>query len=377
MSSKSVRRLLTGVWVIVLVASLIGCTPETNQDGDKPGEQKGLSKEQITTALSSKTDVHKTTWSPDKKMVVYIQAGKPEKNGLDEAYLWKVGDEAPKLVRDVKPTTHGFSWAPDSKHFLISEKLGEGVESSIVLVDTLHEESYKTKSISIPVWSPDSQSLAYGDETHEYGPSWGSLEVYTLGDPKSEYIWKAIDYLYKVESWDQEGNISYTEVDPKGKENRKTTKNIRPDISGVHLGDTKAQVEAALGKGYKETAPSGDIGHFPEQVYRWDFDGYKIFIGAESGEVLEITVESRKAETNLGIKMGDASAKVFEVYRPKYIEPVSIHGGKIYGMFKVEGAAALYFQFNLKEGQSLADIKPENKVIRMILTYPEMLDDSF
>lgn len=64
-------------------------------------------------------------------------------------------------------------------------------------------------------------------------------------------------------------------------------------------------------------------------------------------------------------------------YRPKYIEPVSIHGGKIYGMFKVEGAEALYFQFDLKEGQSLADIKPENKVVRMILTYPEILDDSF
>ncbi len=75
--------------------------------------------------------------------------------------------------------------------------------------------------------------------------------------------------------------------------------------------------------------------------------------------------------------MGDTSTKVFEVYRSKYIEPVSIHGGKIYGMFKVEGAAALYFQFNLKEGQSLADIKPENKVVRMVLTYPEILDDSF
>ncbi|EGW36858.1 hypothetical protein DOT_5243 [Desulfosporosinus sp. OT] len=41
-------------------------------------------------------------------------------------------------------------------------------------------------------------------------------------------------------------------------------------------------------------------------------------------------------------------------------------------MFKVEGAAALYFQFDLKEGQYLADIKPENKVLRMILTYPDL-----
>lgn len=377
MSYKSVRKLSMGVLVIVLIASLIGCTPQSNQDGAKPGEQKGLAKEQITSTLSSLTDVQKITWSPDETMVAYVQAGKPDKNGMDEAYLWKVGEEEAKLVRDVKPTTFGFSWAPDSKHFLISEKLGEGAESSIIIADTLHEESYKIKSMSIPVWSPDSRSLAYGNESHEYGPSWGSLEVYTLGNPKSEYLWKAIDYLYKVESWNQEGNIGYTEVDPQGKETRKTTKNIRPDISGVHLGDTKAQVEAALGKGYKETAPSGETGHFPEQVYRWDYDGYKVFIGAESGEVLEITAESPNAATNLGIKMGDTSNKVFEVYRPKYIEPESIHGGKIYGMFKVEGAAALHFQFDLKEGQSLADIKPENKVVRMVLTYPEILDDSF
>lgn len=370
------RKLLTGVLMLSLLTGLIGCTAKP-QDGEKPGEQVGFTKEKIIEALAAKTDVSKITWSPDNQMVVYIQTGKPEKNGLDEAYLWKVGEEEPQLVRDVKPTTHGFSWAPDSKHFLISEKLGEGAESSIVKADSISEESYKIKSMGIPVWSPDSQSLAYGYETHEHGPSWGSLEVYTLGDPKYEYIWRAMDYLYKVESWDQNGNVGYSEVDPQGKETKKSTKNIRPDISGVHLRDTKAQVEAALGKDYKETAPSGETGHFPEQVYRWDYDGYKVFIGAESGEVLEITTESLKAETNLGIKMGDTAAKVFETYRPKYIEPMSIHGGKVYGLFKVEGAAALYFQFDLKEGQSLVDIKPENKVVRMILTYPEILDDSF
>jgi len=56
MSYKSVSKLLIGILVIVLIASLIGCTPQSNQDGDKPGEQKSLSKEQITSALSSIRD---------------------------------------------------------------------------------------------------------------------------------------------------------------------------------------------------------------------------------------------------------------------------------------------------------------------------------
>jgi len=241
----------------------------------------------------------------------------------------------------------------------------------------LQEETYKPKSFGIPVWNPDSSAIAYGNESHEYGDSWGFLEVYTLGQEESEYIWKTRGYLYKVEYWDKEGNIGYTEINDQGKETKKTTKNIKPSISGVHLGDSKAQVEAALGKDYKETPPGEEVGHFPEQVFRWDYDGYRIFIGAESGGVLELNVTSPQAETNLGIKMGDTAAAVFEAYRPKYIEPESIHGGKLYGIFKVEGAAAMFFSFDLKEGQTLEDIKPENKVERIILTYPGIMDDSF
>ena len=378
MTKKTLGKSLIGVSLICLLVFLTGCTPTPSEPGDNNQNEEVFTKEEIQSALSSKEEeVFQITWSSDDKMVVYIQAGKPEKEGLDEAYLWKVGEEEAKYVRDVSPTTHGFGWSPDSKYFLISEKLGEGAINSIVKTDTLQEETYKPKSFGIPVWSPDSLAIAYGNEFHEYGESWGFLEVYKLGQAESEYIWKARGYLYKVESWDKEGNIGYTEINDQGKETKKTTKNIRPDISGVHLGDSKEQVEAALGKDYQETPPSGETGHFPEQVYRWDYDGYKIFIGAESGEVLELYVTSPQAETNLGVKMGDTAAKVFEVYRSKYIEPESIHGGKLYGIFKVEGAAALFFRFDLKEGEWLEDIKPENKVEGMTLTYPEIMDDSF
>ncbi|MGI6450002.1 MAG: hypothetical protein ACOX3R_06840 [Desulfitobacteriia bacterium] len=384
MEKKVIRKIFVAALVMSLFVLIAGCqAPPTTPDGQQDGGQtngrseQGLTKEEIESLLAQKDDVFKITWSPDEKMVIYIQQGQPAKQGMDEAYLWTVGQKEAKFVRDVSPTTHGFGWSPDSKYFIISEKLGDGAVNTIVKIDSLQELDFKPKSIGIPVWSHDSTAIAYGNESHEYGTSWGYLEVYKLGAEKSEYIFKARDYFYKVNSWDKEGNIAYTEMDLKGQETKKTVQNIRPSISGVHLGDTKEQVKAALGNNYKETPPSGEAGHFPEQVYEWDYDGYRVFIGAESGQVLEIYAESPQAETNLGIKMGDPASQVFEVYRPKYIEPESIHGGKLYGLFKVEGAAALFFHFDLKEGQTLEDIKPDNKVVRMILTYPEVLDDSF
>ncbi|MGI6685186.1 MAG: hypothetical protein ACOX47_06875 [Bacillota bacterium] len=379
------RRLWIWVLLISLVVFLAGCSnpnakPAENQQQQETQQQEEnkYSKEIIEEKLAANEEIFKVTWSPDNSKVVFIQTGKPEKNGLDETYLWQVGEEKAGFVRDVSPTTHGFTWSPDNRYFLISEKLGEGAVSSIVNASSLGEESYKIKSMSIPVWSPDSLFLAYGNEQHDYGESWGSLEIYKMGAEKSEYIWKAKNYLYKVESWDEQGNIGYTEINEKGQESKKTTKNIRPSISGVHLEDTMEQVRAALGNADQETPPDEEAGHFPEKVYRWDYDkGFIIFIGAESGKVLEIIAASPEAETNLGIKVGDTAAKVFEVYRPKYIEPESIHGGTLYGLFKVEGAQALYFNFDLEEGEYHADIKPENKVKQMILTYPQILDDSF
>lgn len=371
------KRIFPIVLMFVMLFAITGCTNTLDKDEQLNKEGKN-NKGEIVNTLNTNKEIFNTTWSTDEKAVVYIQTGKPEKNGLDEAYIWKVGEEHPIFIRDVSPTTYGFTWSPDNQYCLISEKLGEGVISIIFEVKSLTEEAYKIESITVPVWSADSKALAYGNEQHDYGDSWGSLEIYKLGQPKAEYIWYAMNYLYKVDSWDAEGNIGYSEVNAQGEETSKTTKNIRPSISGVHLGDSKEQVSTALGEDYVETPPSGESGHFPEQVHRWDYaKGYKVFIGADTGEVLEIIATEPEAESNLGAKIGDRPDKVFEIYRPAYIEPESIHGDKLIGTFKVEGAAALFFAFDLKEGMMLQDIKPENKVVTMILTYPSIMDDSF
>ena len=370
---------------IVLTFGSCNLKPREDESEVKPDDQQEQQEEQekysklvIDEKLAANKELFDITWSPDDTKAIYIQPGTSKENGLDEAYLWQVGKENPELIREVTPTTYSFIWSPDSRYFLIREKLGEGSINSIVNAGTLTEESHKIKSISAPAWSSDSQSLAYGYEHHDYGESWGSLEVYTIGAKTQEYIWKAKNYLYKIDSWDEQGNINYTEINDKGEESKKSTKNIRASIAGVHLGDTKEQVIAVLGNEYKETKLGEEMGHFPEKLYSLEYDGdLRMLVGVESDTVLEISTTTSKGETNLGISVGDTAAQVFAAYRPEYIEPESIHGGKLYGFFKVEGAAAMVFNFNLRGDQSREEIKPENKVEMIVLTYPAMLDDDF
>ena len=48
--------------------------------------------------------------------------------------------------------------------------------------------------------------------------------------------------------------------------------------------------------------------------------------------------------------MGDSAEETLGTYRAKYIEPESIHGGMLYGVFKVENGQALIFDFNIEDG---------------------------
>ena len=68
---------------------------------------------------------------------------------------------------------------------------------------------------------------------------------------------------------------------------------------------------------------------------------------------------------------------VLPLYRSKYEEPESIHGGQLKGVFKVENGAALIFDFNVEDGL----VNPEpidgtDKVERIILTLPTYMDES-
>lgn len=370
---NSVKTLI-GIVIISMMVALAGCNFSSGEKG-----KENYTREVIQEKLNSSSGISKVTWSADGKKVVYIQENINGDSAADKIYLWMVGEEKASAAGDAIMDVYSFTWAPDSQYFLISYKQGEKYESRIIKAEIIAEEKFKIASTDLPVWSPDSKSIVYSNGWDNYGENWGSMEVYSINKAVTEYIWRARNTQYRVEAWDKEGNIAYIE-NYEGKETRKTTKNIKPSISGVHLGDSMEQVRAALGEDYEETPPSEEMGHFPELVYRWVYDnGYTIFIGEKSGKVLEIMAISPEAETNLGVKVGDSAMKVFDTYRPHYIEPESIHGGKLYGLFKVEGAAALYFGFAMGEGESQYEneIKPEAKVERIMLTYPEQMDDSF
>lgn len=363
--------------LIILLVLAAGCSKPLDLDGQQNGN-KGKNKEAIMNGLHSNPEIFQIVWSPDETAVAYVQKGSPEKAGSNEVYVWKVTEEEAKWLCEVSPGFLGFSWSPNSKYILISETPGEGVFSSVWNIAALMPAGDRIKSRDVPVWSGDSRFLAYGFEHHDYGESWGSLQVHKLGEAEGEYIWNTKNYIYKVEYWDAQGNIGYLEIDDKGKQSHKTTQNIRPSISGVHLKDTREQVMTALGNDFTQTSPEEATMNFPEPVYRWSYDkGYEVFIGRNSGRVWEIMATHPAAETNLGAKIGDSAARVFEIYRPKYIEPESIHGGKLYGIFKVEGAAALFFRFDTAAGSTRPEIKPDSKVISIDLTYPSILDDDF
>ncbi len=371
MSRAYVTKVFTAILVLGFLMGLSGCGSNGKGEGT-------YTKEDISAFLDSQQDVTQAKWSPDAKKVVYLKKEKVNGQEKGTAYLWTSGEKSGLMVGELSSAVIDFKWSPDSKYFLMSGQEENGCLTKIIKADNRIEEPVRIKSFEVPSWSPDSTALAYAYEERPIDVTWGTLEIYTLGDKNSNYLWKTIGYQYEVSGWDKDGYINYTEVDKQGTVKQKKAQNIKPGIAGVHLGDIKEQVIKALGRGYIETISGEELLNFSESVYRWDYStGYTVLIGKTSGKVLEIRATAPQAETNLGVKVGDRADQVFAVYRPDYIEPESMHGGKLSGVFKVEGTAALFFNFDLQEGQSRQDIQSESKVESMVLTYPELMDDSF
>lgn len=155
--------------------------------------------------------------------------------------------------------------------------------------------------------------------------------------------------------------------------------NVKPSLAGISLGDPKETVEEKLGQDY-EVADFEEAGHFPETFYSWEYEnGTVVYLGKESGKVLEIHSSAQGVGTNLGVKIGDSAKTVLGTYRAKYTEPESIHGfGKLTGVFKVEGGAALLFDFNQEDGiVNPEGVEEEDVLERIILTYPAHIDEDF
>ncbi len=153
-----------------------------------------------------------------------------------------------------------------------------------------------------------------------------------------------------------------------------------PSVGGIKLGDTKEKVQEILGEDYTEES-FNEAGHFPEAFYNWEYaEGYTITLGKDSNTVLQIAATAPGARTNLNVKIGDPAGAALVFYRAQYTEPDSIQGGgKLLGVFKVEKDQALILDFNTEDGlvNPVEEIKPDETIKRIILTYPAYLDESF
>ena len=166
---------------------------------------------------------------------------------------------------------------------------------------------------------------------------------------------------------------------PPGSNPDENVSNI-PFVGGLKLGDTKEKVQEMLGKDYMEKS-FDEAEHFPEKFLNWEYkDGYTITIGKDSNKVLQIIATAQGVKTNLDVKIGDKADAALGTYRAKYMEPNSIQGGaKLFGVFKVENGQALILDFNIRDGlvNPGGEIRPDETLERMILTYPAYLDESF
>lgn len=152
----------------------------------------------------------------------------------------------------------------------------------------------------------------------------------------------------------------------------------KPSLAGISLGDSSEKVQEILGDNFEESFHD-EAGHFPESYFTWEYpEGTMVVVGHDSNKVLEIRSTSPERETDLGVKVGDQADKVLSTYREKYSEPDSIHGGKLYGCFKVEEGQALAFAFNIENGYFNSEEIPTDKQVEgILLTYPTYIDDSF
>ena len=231
MHDQKKRLLAVGTTTALLIVLLSGCSlfnkpsesptsspsPQTSvSPSPTPTPTPSLTKAEIQTKLDALGDsIYDESWSPDGVMVAFIK----DENGLGNVYVWKLDSSEATLVSAADPTTDGFSWAPDSRHFLINVgHMGPGTITS-TLIDSASLEvldtDITTVSVSPPVWSPDGKHLALSvdDETDNTI----KLLVYAVASNTSVSVLSSQNSYgpYIVESWNFE-TITYTEMTSAG-----------------------------------------------------------------------------------------------------------------------------------------------------------------
>ncbi|MBP1737690.1 MAG: hypothetical protein H6Q60_1571 [Oscillospiraceae bacterium] len=210
-------------------ATEISSTTESasSQTDTSSSSAQSMSQSEIQSSLDAEGNkVYDVTWSPDNAAVVFIRQDTEASN----IYVWKTGESAAALLYAAEDTTSGFLWSPDSNYFLVDVgHMGPGtITITLIDADSLKEvdSNITTSSVSPPVWSPDSQSLALSVEAED-GSGTVYLIVYSVQTGSSATLLEQTNAYgpFAVTSWDADGTISYTEVTATG--DRTTAKTIQ------------------------------------------------------------------------------------------------------------------------------------------------------
>lgn len=350
----------------ILMSLALGCSQPA-----PPGEKDPhLLREE---ALKANNRVSAWAWNPARSLLAFVEE---EQEGA--LRIWSLEKEAPEAWAQVPLGIGQLTWSPQGDRLWAGQT---GEEANRIWIYGLEQAEPLAGPIETrgwPAWHPEGTHLAYGhDWVFETYP-WGLLEVLDLEQGEVRLFWKTYQARYEVTQWDGDLVLHYLFTDQTGQTQSQQAPYIFPTLGGIGLGDGQSQVEALWGKADEETDWGTELLNYPEPVKMLYYErGLQVVLTQETQKVLEVSATSPDFKTNLDVGPGDGSALVFERYRGRYIEPETIHGGVVPGLFKTEGGSALYFRFDLKDQESPQDIGPEHQVIQVSLTMPELMDDSF
>jgi len=208
LSIASPKKILIFVLALSFI-SLCGCAGTSTNANTKEDIQKSLDKEE--------TAVYNTDWSPNDTMVAFIKT----ENQTDNIYVWKVGETQATLIQPAESTTSGFTWAPDSKYFLINVgHMGPGTTTS-TLIDTQSLKAVTADIVSLSVsdiiWSPDSKYIALAFDDYAGTKEMG-INIFSIDTLKTTNLIKSASNggFYIVKDWNPDGTITYMVSDSNG-----------------------------------------------------------------------------------------------------------------------------------------------------------------
>lgn len=164
-------------------------------------------------------------------------------------------------------------------------------------------------------------------------------------------------------------------------ENNSTDENLslretKIALAGISLGDTIEDVEARLGKDYIIECMD-DSGWWGEPVSHIYYgDDVEIVMGDETGQVLQINLNSSGYTTNNGDKVGDKAEKVLPYYQEKYpLAKDHFEGNDLPGWFVVDENEKVWLIFNFNDDGSMINytIHPTAEVKSIHLVYEKFM----